>query len=46
MWEKTPTDLWDWQTLKEKIAKSVVLRSLYVLAERGLPSHSSLAVFP
>lgn len=21
MWEKTPTDLWDWKALKEKIAK-------------------------
>lgn len=23
MWEKTPTDLWDWAALKEKIAKLV-----------------------
>jgi hypothetical protein len=21
MWDKTPTDLWDWTVLKEKIAK-------------------------
>lgn len=25
MWEKTPTDLWDWKELKEKIAKYVCL---------------------
>lgn len=23
MWDKTPTDLWDWAALKEKIAKLV-----------------------
>uniref|UniRef100_A0A8C1SBH7 Ribonucleoside-diphosphate reductase n=1 Tax=Cyprinus carpio TaxID=7962 RepID=A0A8C1SBH7_CYPCA len=28
MWEKTPTDLWDWATLKEKIAKHGVHNSL------------------
>lgn len=29
MWNVTPSDLWDWKALKEKIAKWVVLRSLY-----------------
>uniref|UniRef100_A0A3Q1CXX5 Ribonucleoside-diphosphate reductase n=1 Tax=Amphiprion ocellaris TaxID=80972 RepID=A0A3Q1CXX5_AMPOC len=28
MWEKTPTDLWDWKALKEKIAKHGVRNSL------------------
>uniref|UniRef100_A0A9J8CJT9 Ribonucleoside-diphosphate reductase n=1 Tax=Cyprinus carpio carpio TaxID=630221 RepID=A0A9J8CJT9_CYPCA len=28
MWEKTPTDLWDWAALKEKIAKHGVHNSL------------------
>uniref|UniRef100_A0A673M4Q6 Ribonucleoside-diphosphate reductase n=1 Tax=Sinocyclocheilus rhinocerous TaxID=307959 RepID=A0A673M4Q6_9TELE len=28
MWEKTPTDLWDWAALKEKIAKHGVRNSL------------------
>ncbi|RVE64852.1 hypothetical protein OJAV_G00130240 [Oryzias javanicus] len=28
MWEKTPTDLWDWKLLKEKIAKHGVRNSL------------------
>ncbi|XP_016117548.1 ribonucleoside-diphosphate reductase large subunit-like [Sinocyclocheilus grahami] len=28
MWDKTPTDLWDWAALKEKIAKHGVLNSL------------------
>lgn len=28
MWNKTPTDLWDWTTLKEKIAKHGVRNSL------------------
>uniref|UniRef100_A0A4W6FVW0 Ribonucleoside-diphosphate reductase n=1 Tax=Lates calcarifer TaxID=8187 RepID=A0A4W6FVW0_LATCA len=28
MWGKTPTDLWDWNTLKEKIAKHGVRNSL------------------
>ncbi len=32
MWSKTPTDLWDWKALKEKIAKYVFLiySSLYI----------------
>uniref|UniRef100_A0A3B4XU16 Ribonucleoside-diphosphate reductase n=1 Tax=Seriola lalandi dorsalis TaxID=1841481 RepID=A0A3B4XU16_SERLL len=28
MWDKTPTDLWDWKALKEKIAKHGVRNSL------------------
>uniref|UniRef100_A0A8C5AJN9 Ribonucleoside-diphosphate reductase n=1 Tax=Gadus morhua TaxID=8049 RepID=A0A8C5AJN9_GADMO len=28
MWEKTPTDLWDWKALKEKIAQHGVRNSL------------------
>ncbi|CAB1316347.1 unnamed protein product [Coregonus sp. 'balchen'] len=28
MWDKTPTDLWDWKLLKEKIAKHGVRNSL------------------
>ncbi|KAK3555689.1 hypothetical protein QTP86_029086 [Hemibagrus guttatus] len=28
MWEKTPTDLWDWKALKEKIAKHGIRNSL------------------
>uniref|UniRef100_A0A3B1IRR3 Ribonucleoside-diphosphate reductase n=1 Tax=Astyanax mexicanus TaxID=7994 RepID=A0A3B1IRR3_ASTMX len=28
MWEKTPTDLWDWKELKEKIAKNGIRNSL------------------
>ncbi|XP_038214948.1 ribonucleoside-diphosphate reductase large subunit [Zerene cesonia] len=28
MWDKTPTDLWDWAVLKEKIAKNGVRNSL------------------
>ncbi|XP_068600143.1 ribonucleoside-diphosphate reductase large subunit-like [Brachionichthys hirsutus] len=28
MWDKTPTDLWDWEALKEKIAKHGVRNSL------------------
>ncbi|CRK86885.1 CLUMA_CG000710, isoform A [Clunio marinus] len=30
MWNKTPTDLWNWSTLKEKIAKHGVRNSLLV----------------
>ncbi|XP_055912583.1 ribonucleoside-diphosphate reductase large subunit [Eupeodes corollae] len=30
MWDKTPTDLWDWAALKEKIAKHGVRNSLLV----------------
>ncbi|XP_055844449.1 ribonucleoside-diphosphate reductase large subunit [Episyrphus balteatus] len=30
MWDKTPTDLWDWAVLKEKIAKHGVRNSLLV----------------
>ncbi|XP_053612791.1 ribonucleoside-diphosphate reductase large subunit [Plodia interpunctella] len=30
MWNKTPTDLWDWQVLKEKIAKHGLRNSLLI----------------
>lgn len=30
MWEKTPTDLWDWAALKEKIAKYVTTFFVYL----------------
>ncbi|SCU79986.1 LAFA_0B06854g1_1 [Lachancea sp. 'fantastica'] len=30
MWDKTPTDLWDWATLKEKIQKGGLRNSLLV----------------
>lgn len=30
MWDVTPTDLWDWAALKEKIAKHGVRNSLLI----------------
>ncbi|PKI82545.1 ribonucleoside-diphosphate reductase [Malassezia vespertilionis] len=44
MWNKTPTDLWDWATLKEKIAKHGLRNSL-LLAPMPTASTSQILGF-